>query len=426
MILIALGANLRSRFGSPRDTLHFAVSEMMREGIQVLYQSPVYLTAPVPISDQPWYHNAVIRVVTKHTPTELLQVLQSIENRFGRIRSERNAPRIIDLDILAYHDVVMESKDLILPHPRLQERAFVTYPLRDVAADWLHPVHHLSVSEMIEKLPEGQEIIKTYRPLIMGIVNVTPDSFSDGGQYNDPSRAIAHGLKLIAEGADILDIGGESTRPMAGPVPPEDEQQRILPVIEGLRNAGALISVDTRNASTMRAALRAGAGMINDVSALTHDPQSVDVLKESDCRICLMHMQGTPETMQINPQYGDVVRDIYDYLKHQIDVCVSNGIAKERMMVDVGIGFGKTVDHNIALIENLGAFRTFGMDVLFGGSRKSFIEKICDRTIPPEDRLPGSLALLAKAYQENVNVIRVHDVAQTQQFLDVYQKFADK
>jgi dihydropteroate synthase len=426
MILIALGANLRSRFGSPRDTLHFAVSEMMREGIQVLYQSPVYLTAPVPISDQPWYHNAVIRVVTKHTPTELLQVLQSIENRFGRIRSERNAPRIIDLDILAYHDVVMESDDLILPHPRLQERAFVTYPLRDVAADWAHPVYHLSVSEMIEKLPEGQEIIKTYRPLIMGIVNVTPDSFSDGGQYHDSSRAIAHGLKLIAEGADILDIGGESTRPMAGPVAPEDEQQRILPVIEGLRNAGALISVDTRNASTMRAALRAGAGMINDVSALTHDPQSVDVLKESDCRICLMHMQGTPETMQINPQYGDVVRDVYDYLKHQIDVCVSNGIAKERMMVDVGIGFGKTVDHNIALIENLGAFRTLGMDVLFAGSRKSFIEKICDRTIPPEDRLPGSLALLTKAYQENVKVIRVHDVAQTRQFLDVYQKFADK
>lgn len=426
MILIALGANLRSRFGSPSDTLRFAVSEMMREGIQVLYQSPVYLTAPVPISDQPWYHNAVIRVVTKHTPAELLQVLQSIENRFGRIRSERNAPRIIDLDILAYHDVVMESKDLILPHPRLHERAFVTYPLRDVAADWVHPVHHLSVSEMIEKLPEGQEIIKTYRPLIMGIVNVTPDSFSDGGQYNDPSRAIAHGLKLIGEGADILDIGGESTRPMAGPVAPEDEQQRILPVIEGLRNAGALISVDTRNASTMRAALRAGAGMINDVSALTHDPQSVDVLKESDCRICLMHMQGIPETMQVNPHYQHVVKEVYEYLEERIDFCASNGIEKDRIMIDVGIGFGKQTEHNIALIKELSLFKDLGVDLLFGASRKSFIEKICHRSISVQDRLPGSLAVLSTAYDQRVNVIRVHDVAQTRQFLDVYQKFADK
>lgn len=426
MILIALGANLRSRFGLPGDTLRFAVSEMMREGIQVLYQSPVYLTAPVPISDQPWYHNAVIRVVTKHTPAELLQVLQSIENRFGRIRSERNAPRIIDLDILAYHDVVMESKDLILPHPRLHERAFVTYPLRDVAADWVHPVHHLSVSEMIEKLPEGQEIIKTYRPLIMGIVNVTPDSFSDGGQYNDPSRAIAHGLKLIGEGADILDIGGESTRPMAGIVAPEDEQKRILPVIEGLRNAGALISVDTRNASTMRAALRAGAGMINDVSALTHDPQSVDVLKESDCRICLMHMQGTPETMQVNPHYQHVVKEVYEYLEERIDFCASNGIEKDRIMIDVGIGFGKQTEHNIALIKELSLFKDLGVDLLFGASRKSFIEKICHRSISVQDRLPGSLAVLSTAYDQRVNVIRVHDVAQTRQFLDVYQKFADK
>ncbi|OFW88086.1 MAG: dihydropteroate synthase [Alphaproteobacteria bacterium RIFCSPHIGHO2_12_FULL_45_9] len=256
----------------------------------------------------------------------------------------------------------------------------------------------------------------------MGIVNVTPDSFSDGGKFASTDTAIQHGLQLIAEGADILDIGGESTRPSSVVVSPDEEQRRILPVIEGLRNAGALISVDTRNASTMTAALKAGAGMINDISALTHDKESINVLRDSDCRICLMHMQGTPQTMQVNPHYNDVVAEVYRFLEERIQACVEAEIAKDRLMIDVGIGFGKTLDHNLALLKNMSKFHDLGVDILLGVSRKRFIEQICGRDIAAEDRLAGSLAALAHACRDHLQIVRVHDVAATRQFIDVIQK----
>src|SRR3989338_5514458 len=251
MIFIALGANLPSSYGSPRETIKRAIGEISKNGVRVLYQSPIYLTAPVPISDQPWYHNAVIGISTDQSPSDLLKTLQSIENNFGRVRTIRNAPRVIDLDVVAYHDVVQNNDDLILPHPRMHERAFVLYPLRDIDRNWVHPVSGKHINDLIALIPDGQDIECETRPLIMGIVNVTPDSFSDGGKFASTDTAIQHGLQLIAEGADILDIGGESTRPSSVVVSPDEEQRRILPVIEGLRNAGALISVDTRNASTM-------------------------------------------------------------------------------------------------------------------------------------------------------------------------------
>lgn len=422
MIVIALGANLPSSFGSPRETIRNTIAEINRVGIKVLYQSPVYLTAPVPISDQPWYHNAVIGVSTDRSPHELLRTLQVIENNFGRIRTERNAPRIIDLDIVTYHNFVQSQDDLILPHPRMDERAFVLYPLRDIAPRWIHPVRKKTVQELIDDLPSGQDIQKQNRPLVMGIVNVTPDSFSDGGQFETTASAIQHGLQLIGEGADILDVGGESTRPTSVVILPDQEQQRIIPVIEGLRNSGALISTDTRNASTMAAALKAGAGMINDISALTHDENSIHVLKESDCRICLMHMQGTPQTMQINPRYDDVVTDVYQYLEERIEFCLSHGISPDRLIIDVGIGFGKTLDHTLALLRDLPRFHDLGADILLGVSRKSFIERICEREIPAPDRMAGSLAALIPACRNNLQIVRVHDVAATRQFIDVVQK----
>lgn len=422
MIVIALGANLPSSIGSPRDTIKRAITEIAKQGIRVLYQSPIYLTAPVPISDQPWYHNAVISVSTDQSPAQLLKTLQSIENNFGRVRTERNAPRIIDLDIVVYNDVIQNNDDLILPHPRMHERAFVLYPLRDISRNWIHPVSRKHIGDLIAGIGAGQDIKRETRPLIMGIVNVTPDSFSDGGEFSSTDAAIAHGLKLIAEGADILDVGGESTRPTSVVVPPQEEQNRILPVIEGLKNAGALISVDTRNASTMRAALKAGAGLINDISALTHDADSLDAVRESDCRICLMHMQGTPQTMQINPSYDNVLSDIYSYLDQRIKACVAAGIAKDRLMIDVGIGFGKNLDHSIALLQNISKFHELDVDILLGVSRKSFIEKICECEIPAPDRLAGSLAALSNVSRDNINIVRVHDVAATRQFLDVIQK----
>lgn len=260
-------------------------------------------------------------------------------------------------------------------------------------------------------------------PILMGIVNVTPDSFSDGGQFIAPSAAIDHGLRLAGEGAKILDIGGESTRPGAVVISPEEEQARVIPVLEGLKNCGALLSIDTRNASTMRAALRAGAGMLNDISALTHDPESLRLAADSDCLVCLMHMQGTPKTMQDAPDYKDVLREIYDYLAGRIEDCEKVGMNRRRIIIDPGIGFGKTLQHNIMILNNLNYFYSLDVPLLLGASRKRFIESLCPGA-GPRDRLPGSLSACISAYAQGIRHFRVHDVAETAQALTVYRQIS--
>jgi dihydropteroate synthase len=257
-------------------------------------------------------------------------------------------------------------------------------------------------------------------PVLMGIVNVTPDSFSDGGRFTDPAKAIGHGRRLAAEGAVILDIGGESTRPGADPVPAEEEQARVIPVLEGLRDSGAVLSIDTRNAATMRAALKAGAGMVNDISALTHDPDSLRVAADSDCLVCLMHMQGGPKTMQDAPRYEDVLKEIYDYLAGRIEACERAGVNRSRLLIDPGIGFGKTQDHNLTILKNIDYFRALDVPVLLGASRKRFIESLCPGA-GPQDRLPGSLSACVAAYARGIRHFRVHDVAETAQALAVFR-----
>jgi dihydropteroate synthase len=257
-------------------------------------------------------------------------------------------------------------------------------------------------------------------PIFMGIVNVTPDSFSDGGQYLDARKAIEHGFKLQKQGAHILDIGGESTRPGAAPVSIDEEISRIVPVIEGLKDCGALLSVDTRNAATMRAAIEAGAGMINDVTALEHDQDSLMVAKETGVYVCLMHMKGVPQTMQDAPVYGDVFEEVYAYLKERIDVCLHKGLSRKRLIVDPGIGFGKTLEHNLILLKRLKDFGELGMPLLLGASRKRFIGQLSPEA-SPEARLPGSLAVCMSAYNKGVRMFRVHDVAETRQALTVYK-----
>jgi dihydropteroate synthase len=257
-------------------------------------------------------------------------------------------------------------------------------------------------------------------PSIMGIINVTPDSFSDGGQFFDAQKAIEHGLKLIDEGADILDIGGESTRPNATPVTAIEEQQRILPVITALSKK-IKVSVDTCNASTMQAACDAGADIINDVSALTHDPDSLKIAVVSNARIVLMHMHGTPQTMQDNPHYKNVVQDVYDYLEERIAACMIAGIEKKRLVIDPGIGFGKTPEHNIALLGHAREFKKLGVPVMIGASRKSFISAITGAAA--NDRLPGSLAAAIMAYQQSAQILRVHDVKETRQALLMWGAF---
>jgi dihydropteroate synthase len=254
-------------------------------------------------------------------------------------------------------------------------------------------------------------------PILMGVVNVTPDSFSDGGQFLDPHRAIDHGLQLVEDGASIIDIGGESTRPGAAPISVQEELDRILPVIEGLKVTEAAISVDTYHAATMKAALDAGATIINDITALRGDAGSLPVIAGSGAKVCLMHMQGEPRTMQNNPVYGDVVQEVFDFLRARIEACEAAGITRDRLMIDPGIGFGKNLAHNMALLKNLRRLTELNVPVVVGVSRKSFISKIGGGM----DRLPGSLAAALYAWQQGASIFRVHDVAATRQAFAVHQ-----
>lgn len=259
-------------------------------------------------------------------------------------------------------------------------------------------------------------------PWIMGVVNITPDSFSDGGRSFDPNDAIAHALSLLAAGADVIDIGGESTRPGAAPVSASDEIARVLPVILALRAVSAApISIDTMKPAVALAALDAGADIWNDVSALRFDPASLDVAAQAGCPIVLMHMQGDPRTMQRAPQYEDVVDEVLAFFHERIDLAVAAGIAQDRLWVDPGIGFGKSLEHNLELIRALPTFRAeTGCPVLFGASRKSFIGRI-DADAPVDRRLGGSVAAALIAHEFAADMIRVHDVAETVQALKVWQ-----
>ncbi len=244
---------------------------------------------------------------------------------------------------------------------------------------------------------------------LMGVVNVTPDSFSDGGAFLDPATAIAHGLGLIAEGADIVDVGGESTRPGAGPVPAADELARVVGVVEGLAGRGARVSVDTMKAPVARAALAAGATYVNDVTALRHDTDMAALVAESGADCCLMHMLGEPRTMQEAPRYHDVVDDVRAFLEERLAFAVAAGIAEDRVQLDPGIGFGKTLEHNLELLRRLGELTTLGRPLLVGVSRKSFLGRITGRE--PADRVAATVAANVIAYERGARVFRVHDVA---------------
>lgn len=255
-------------------------------------------------------------------------------------------------------------------------------------------------------------------PRVMGVVNVTPDSFSDGGDHADAGAAVAHGRRLWAQGAAILDVGGESTRPGAAPVPLDGEIARIEPVIRALAQDGACVSVDTRHAPVMRAALAAGAAIINDVSALAGDADSLAVAAEAGCPVVLMHMHGDPDTMQDAPGYDCALLDIYDYLQDRLAACQRAGIAPARLCVDPGIGFGKTDAHNLSILARLGVFHGLGVPVLLGASRKSFIGRLADAP-EAKRRLGGSLAAVLEGWRAGVQLYRAHDVADTVQALRI-------
>src|SRR5215204_3335164 len=257
-------------------------------------------------------------------------------------------------------------------------------------------------------------------PVVVGILNVTPDSFSDGGDFLDPEAAAEHAAAMLDEGAGILDLGGESTRPGSDRVSQEEEIRRVVPVIQRILAARpeAVISVDTYRADTATAALEAGARLINDVTALRGDPRMASVVEEAACPVILMHMQGEPKTMQEEPHYEDVVREVRDFLAQRAEYAVSAGVRPENIIVDPGIGFGKNLQHNLALLRNLDAIVDLGFPVLIGASRKSFIERITG-VQEPRDRVSGTVATTVLAYERGATFFRVHDVRANREALAV-------
>jgi dihydropteroate synthase len=249
-------------------------------------------------------------------------------------------------------------------------------------------------------------------PRVMGIVNVTPDSFSDGGDFADPAAAVAHGYALAEAGADILDIGGESTRPGAEPITAAEEIDRVIPVIEGLAELNVPLSIDTRNAATMRAAVAAGAAIVNDVSALAHDPESPQIVAALGVPVILMHMRGTPATMLDEARYDDVVHEVYAELAARVDAAVAAGIARARIAIDPGFGFAKTARHNLPLLRDLAALHGLGCALAIGASNKSFLAAITRET-DPKARLGASLAAALAGVARGAQIVRVHDVGET-------------
>ena len=258
--------------------------------------------------------------------------------------------------------------------------------------------------------------------LVMGIVNVTPDSFSDGGKFFSPEVAISHASKLITQGADIIDIGGESTRPGAKLVSESEELKRVIPVIEKVRidNPTILISIDTTKASVAKYAVEAGADIINDVSGLSFDNNMTGIVESFDVPVVIMHMKGNPQNMQLNPKYKDIVNEILDFFKTKIKIAIQSGINRSMIILDPGIGFGKTVDHNFELLSRLNEFNVLELPIMIGPSRKSFIGITLD--LPPEDRVEGTAAAVSAGVMNGASIVRVHDVKSMKRVVKIIEK----
>ena len=318
---------------------------------------------------------------------------------------------------LAGGSIAYSAGEIVEGHAPKARRQAVSYP--DLAGS-AEP----ALRELVDRIEAPRSMPfgwTSRRPVIMGIVNVTPDSFSDGGIFDNAEEAIAHGKTLLAAGADILDVGGESTRPGAEPVDFDVEVSRAMPVVEGLVASGARVSIDTRKAEIMRRTADAGAGLINDISALSYDERSVDVAAESGLPVVLMHAAGDPRAMQNDPRYDDVVGEIYDYLAGRIQVCEAAGIDRNRLIADPGIGFGKTVDHNLDLLRHFSVFHGLGVPLLIGVSRKGFIGAISGEK-DARKRISGSIASALTTVAQGAQLLRVHDVAETAQAVAVWER----
>jgi dihydropteroate synthase len=317
---------------------------------------------------------------------------------------------------LAGGAIAFTAAELIEGHPRAAKRRLVT-------AQDLVRSRDADLGRVLERVTAARPSfagLSLTRTLIMGIVNVTPDSFSDGGLYDTTEGAIVHAAELAKEGADIVDVGGESTRPGSDAVEEGDELSRVIPVLEGLAGLHAAISIDTRKASVARAAAKAGAKIFNDVSALTYDRESLAAAAETGLSVILMHAKGEPKTMQDDPRYDDVALEVYDYLAERIEAAEAAGIDRSRIAIDPGIGFGKTLAHTLTLLANLSLLHGLGLPILVGASRKRFISGVAGGETP-QSREAGSFAVALVAAAQGAQILRVHDVAGTRQALSVWR-----
>jgi dihydropteroate synthase len=317
------------------------------------------------------------------------------------------------VELLSVEDDCRTATELV-PVERIEDRFD-----DDMAAQWA------ALTSLRSPLQLGERTIRLDQPQVMGIVNATPDSFSDGGRFADAAAAAEAGAQMAAEGASIIDVGGESTRPGARLVWEGDEIERIAPVIRQLAGAGGAVSADTRKADVMTAAIKAGARMINDVSALTYDDRSAGVIAASAVPVVLMHHKGPPETMQDDPHYDDVLVEVYLWLEERIRSAEEAGIARARILIDVGFGFGKKVAHNLELMNGLALFHSLGCPLVVGASRKRTIGALSGEA-PADKRLGGSIAFALKAAEQGAQLVRVHDVFETVQALRVWRGLRDQ
>jgi dihydropteroate synthase/2-amino-4-hydroxy-6-hydroxymethyldihydropteridine diphosphokinase len=429
-VFLALGSNLGDRYGRLIEAV-----DCLQPAVAIDAVSSIYETDPWGYADQPCFLNAVCSGETDLSPEELLGHVKAIELELGREPTFRYGPRAIDIDILLYGDRLLDQAGLQVPHARLHERDFVLAPLNEIAPEAVHPKLGKPIGMLSAAIDLAQVRVFAKRPLrlgsrwlhwgrqtyVMGILNVTPDSFSGDGLLKKDdwlAAVVERGRAMLAAGAHILDVGGESTRPGSEAVLVDEEIERVVPAIRALAEAGlGPISIDTYKAVVAHEALEAGAVMVNDVWALRRDMDLADLIAERGVPVVLMHNRSKPQDAAFEArlggrytgsQYDDLIPDIQRELQESVDLARGAGVAEWKIILDPGIGFGKTVPQNLELLDRVGEFKTLGFPILIGPSRKSFIGYTLN--LPPDQRVEGTAATVAIGIARGTDIVRVHDV----------------